>query len=429
MPIDPKVIATLPVSQKVISGFNEAAPEATPSRDPRFADLTDLERGKLIAGLNNAIGELRDSEKVRGVLNTPQNRYASLLQTMIVENATDAAPIAGFETLEAKFDTHDWIGWLGTFWEMVKHTPKFTWPDVVEGVERVSQFKDGARIAVFGDWGTGLYGAPHIAKHIEDDRDRVDVVMHLGDVYYSGKSDEFKSRFTAFWPKRTGALNRALNGNHEMYCGGQPYFDAIGASTFQQPRTCFAYASDHWILVGLDTAYDDHDLANNQADWLARIVAAKSDQQKVVCFSHHQPFSFLSKQGPNLVTKLAALLNGKKIFAWYWGHEHECVIYEQHPNWKLYGRCVGHAGMPEFRPSVMGPAVPTRQFRSFPGKTENGIIVPPSSILDGPNPFIVGEEKKFTPHGYMMLRFEADHLLETVYDADGTIARPESDLR
>ena len=65
--------------------------------------------------------------------------------------------------------------------------------------------------------------------------------------------------------------------------------------------------------------------------------------------------------------------------------------------------------------------------------TDNAVVstpgvVPPSSILDGPNPFIVGEEKKFSPHGYMMLRFEADRLIETVYDADGSIARPDHEL-
>jgi hypothetical protein len=133
-------------------------------------------------------------------------------------------------------------------------------------------------------------------------------------------------------------------------------------------------------------------------------------------FSHHQPFSLLSGQGPKLVDKLRPLLEGKKIFAWYWGHEHECVLYDKHQGWNMYGRCIGHAGMPEFRPSAMGPAVPTRQFRRFDAK--NG--APASSILDGPNPYIKGEEKKFTPHGYAMLRFESDKLVETVHDADGT---------
>lgn len=424
-----QVIATAAVADRVINRFQEAAPDVRPEKDPRFEGMTDVERASFVAGLTNALGALRDSEKVRGVMNTPQNKYASLLQTMIVEHRTDQQPIAGLETLEAKFDTHDWLGWLGTFWEMVKGAKKFDWRPPVEGVQQVDQFKDGARMAVFGDWGTGLYGAPHIAENIAKDTGPVNVVLHLGDVYYSGKADEFKTRFTALWPKRDGALNRAVNGNHEMYCGGQPYIEAISSTTFKQARSCFAYESDHWIIVGLDTAYDDHDLASAQAGWLGRIVAAKDAQQKVVLFSHHQPFSLMSGQGPKLVDKLKPLLEGQKIFAWYWGHEHECVIYDRHPQWKLYGRCIGHAGMPEFRPKPMGATVPTRQFRRFDGKVENGITVPASWILDGPNPFIKGEETNFTPHGYVMLRFEADALYETVYDADGSIARDENALK
>jgi len=103
------------------------------------------------------------------------------------------------------------------------------------------------------------------------------------------------------------------------------------------------------------------------------------------------------------------------------------VIYDKHPGWNMYGRCVGHAGMPEFRPSAMGPAVPTRQFRRFAGNAAAG--VPSALVLDGPNPFIKGEEKTFTPHGYMMLRFEKDALVETVHDADGTVILQPPELQ
>lgn len=413
--MDNRVIATLPVMQKVVPAFQESARQAD-SSDSRFEGLTELERAQLVAGLANALGELQAAEKVYGVMATPQNKIASLLQTMVVANATATEPLPNRQTLEAKFDTHDWTGWLGTFWEMLKHAKKFPWQAAPAGAERAPQFDTSApRMAVFGDWGTGLYGAPLVAQSIAADRDPIDVIMHLGDVYYSGKQDEIASRFTALWPSREGALNRALNGNHEMYCGGQPYVDAIAASPFKQKYSYFAIQNDHWIVAGLDTAYADHDLAAPQADWLSAIVAG-AQGRRVVLFSHHQPFSLLSKQGPKLVDKLRPVLEGKKIFAWYWGHEHECVLYDKHQGWNMYGRCIGHAGMPEFRPDAMGPAVPTRRFRPFAGK--NG--VPGSSILDGPNPYIKGEETKFTPHGYAMLRFESDMLVETVHDADGT---------
>lgn len=413
--MDNRVIATLPVMQNVVPAFQESALHADAS-DTRFEGLTELERARLVAGLANALGALQDAEKVHGVMATPQNKIASLLQTMVVTHATDTEPLPNRQTLEAKFDTHDWLGWLGTFWEMLKHARKFSWKDAPWGAQRVSQFDKAApRMAVFGDWGTGLYGAPLIARSIADDPHPVDVVMHLGDVYYSGKQDEIASRFTALWPSRPGALNRSLNGNHEMYCGGQPYIDAIAQAPFGQTSSYFAYENDHWIVVGLDTAYEENDLVAPQTDWLNAIVAG-AQGRRVVLFSHHQPFSLLSGQGPKLVDKLRALLEGKRIFAWYWGHEHECVLYDKHEGWNMYGRCIGHAGMPEYRPGAMGLVAPPRQFRRFRGR--DGI--PDSSILDGPNPYIKCEEDKFTPHGYVMLRFEPDKLVETVHDADST---------
>jgi hypothetical protein len=400
--------------QKLVPAFQESALKAD-ANDARFAGLTELERAQLVAGLANALGALQDCEKVHGVMSTPPNKIATLLQSMVVANATDVQPLPNRQTLEAKFDTHDWLGWLGTFWEMLKHAQKFPWTNAPAGTERVPQFsKPAPRMAVFGDWGTGLYGAPLIRDSIAADRD-LDIVLHLGDVYYSGKDDEMASRFTAMWPVRSGVLNRALNGNHEMYCGGQPYINAIAQSPFSQSHSHFAYENDHWIIVGLDSAYEDQDLAAPQAAWLSAIVAGAKDR-RVVLFSHHQPFSLLGGPNPKLVDKVRPLLEQHRIFAWYWGHEHECVLYDKHAAWNIYGRCIGHAGMPEFRPAAMGAPVSTRQFRRFDGKDG----VPAASILDGPNPYIKGEESKFTPHGYATVRFEPDRLVETVHDADGT---------
>src|SRR5712691_8107695 len=100
--MDNGVIATTAVVERVIDRFqNEAAPEIHPDTDPRFEGITDLEKAGLVAGLNNARDELRGSEKVRGVMNTAQNKYASLLQTMIVQHETDAEPIAGLSKIEA----------------------------------------------------------------------------------------------------------------------------------------------------------------------------------------------------------------------------------------------------------------------------------------------------------------------------------------
>jgi hypothetical protein len=44
--------------------------------------------------------------------------------------------------------------------------------------------------------------------------------------------------------------------------------------------------------------------------WLKRIVTAAGSQRKLILFSHHQPFSQLDAQGPNLQVALADLDGG-----------------------------------------------------------------------------------------------------------------------
>jgi hypothetical protein len=203
--------------------------------------------------------------------------------------------------LEVKFDNDDLAGWLGMAWKLIFKPAKHAWVEPSPVPEPIA---DDARIAVFGDWATGLYGAPVIAKSIET-LDRCDVVLHLGDTYYSGADEEVHERLVGDWPARNrNTQNRALNGNHEMYSGGQGYFSAL-ASFFGQSASCFAMQNANWILAGLDTAYVDFDIDEKQVAWLETIVAA-AGTRKLILFSHHQPFSLLEDQGSRLQVALAS---------------------------------------------------------------------------------------------------------------------------
>src|SRR5216684_4276495 len=224
-------------------------------------------------------------------------------------------------TVEVKFDNNDLLGWLGTGLRILFDTDLQPWIAPPEIPETIA---DDARIVVFGDWGTGMYGAPIIRNTIVNKLTRCDVALHLGDTYYSGADDEIERRLVGDWPLRANTVNRALNGNHEMYSGGVGYFRAL-AGFFKQPASCFAMQNANWILVGLDTAYKDFDLAPDQVAWLKRIVAAAGPQRKLILFSHHQPFSQLDDQGPNLQVALTDLLEQTRITAWFWGHEHRLV--------------------------------------------------------------------------------------------------------
>src|SRR5205823_664114 len=89
---------------------------------------------------------------------------------------------AGPHAEEAKFDEQDILGWVGSFftwWRGIKPHPWQAPPNEPRPVANT------LRMAVLGDWGTGMYGAPYCAQTIEADG-KYDVLLHLGDVYYSG---------------------------------------------------------------------------------------------------------------------------------------------------------------------------------------------------------------------------------------------------
>jgi len=401
------------------------------ARDAAVAGAPDdpLAQAAFLAGLNAALAELQKAEHDPEVMSTPRHPMASQLQSFITEQAqqgkTSQPPAPLPEGLEVKFDNDDWLGWMGSF---------FTWwrkihPHALNaGDPTAAAIPNAYRVALISDWGTGMYGAPHSADAIAADTDPrgYQLMLHLGDVYYSGTEGEIKDRFLADWPKRTDAISRTLNGNHEMYTGGKAYFD-VALPTFKQSASYFALRNDFWTLVCLDTAYSEHDLADPQRAWLDQMLATNTTQ-KVVFFSHHQPYSLLDSQGEKLVAKLGDLLIGKRIFAWYWGHEHRCVIYDKHSTYDLLGRCVGHGGFPEFRDKI--DDVPIEQDGPVAGFKWRRLaarnLVPSGLILDGPNKYVTDHENEYQPHGFLTLEFDNDRLTEIYRLPDGSVVRSQT---
>ena len=343
---------------------------------------------------------------------------------------TEPLPQGG---LEAKFDTHDWPGWATVAVEKLLHLVPHR---IFRPAVQIGAFPNQGRIAVLGDWGTNLYGSPKCAARIKDDAGSFAMLLHLGDVYYSGNRPEVKARFLDVWPKRNdrGLVQRAINANHEMYSGGEAYFRNI-LPTLHQDASYFAFANDHWLLVALDTAYVDHDMDQQQIQWLKDILAHRSaTNKKVVLFSHQQLFSRIEIQGWKLEEKLGDILRTGRVKAWYWGHEHRCCIYDKNSNYgDLLARCIGHSGMPETREKVKGwtvertvntpqDLVTWRRFtKTDQTKNNRKIHVPSGLVLDGRNRYITHEEEKFAPHGYATLEFNGPDLVEKVLTPDGVL--------
>jgi hypothetical protein len=393
--------------------------ESTASADPTFFDKLrpilvahgETKVDEALDRIREAFQELTDAETSPGVLNTTQHQLASLLQSELAErglmlNKGKPAPAGGFEVM---FDTHDILGWVGSVFTMWRRLSPHQW---LPPAEQIEAFGKELTIAVLGDWGTNLYGAPASAQSAAKTKG-LGLLLHLGDVYYSGTDKETEGRFLEPWPQVRGVVSRALNGNHEMYAGGIAYFDRV-LPKFGQQSSCFAWQNPHWLLIGLDTAYMDFDLdKDRQVPWLRQVVGQACDRG-IVLFSHHQLFSLFESQGTKIQSAIGDLLARRRIFAWYWGHEHRCFLFDKHPTFGLFGRCVGHSGMPYFR-DLKGDNRTAWHRHSATSKAPGGIL------LDGPNPYILNEEQKYGPNGYVTLQFTGADLTESVHLPDGKV--------
>jgi hypothetical protein len=415
------IVQPFPDTQTLLGTARQAAGKVIPDSNRADAQVTQLA---------SALVDLQDSQGNNSrVMNTPRNVMAAQLQTHLAaqtrqENKLESFILRGVESVleafEIKFSQSDWLGYMLSFFTWIEDLDPAACPAASPTATPIgNQF----RMGVIGDWGTGLYGAPVCAASIAADAGSYDLLLHLGDVYYSGLADEVEDRFEKYWPKLpAGAISRSLNGNHEMYTGGHGYFEKL-LPYLKQPSSYFAYQNDYWTLIMLDSAYNqpfggqEGDFFPQQMSWLDQIIQAAGNR-KIVLFSHHQPFSLMDgNQGPQLTTALGKYLQSKRIFAWYWGHEHRCVLYDLYQPWGLRGRCVGHGGFPELRVDLSNAPFTADlgdQWRYVKGTD----AIPGGYVLDTANVYVPTFEAQYGPHGFMRLEFQNDRLIEYVRAAD-----------
>ena len=216
------------------------------------------------------------------------------------------------------------------------------------------------RIAIVGDWGTGQQTARNVLSEIKDKQPVI--IIHLGDVYYAGTQYEFDNFFTGVWSQVFGAAPGKdgspklynLSGNHDMYSGGQAYYNLL--KSIGQPASFFSVRNADWQLLAMDTGLHDASpvglgstptfLDPDEAAWVCKMVANQG-ARKTILFSHHQLFSGYEKIGnspinQSLQKQLSDILN--KTTMWFWGHEHDLVVFDKYCG--IYGRCIGHGAFP-----------------------------------------------------------------------------------
>jgi len=230
------------------------------------------------------------------------------------------------------------------------------------------QIAANARIGIIGDWATGTPLALEAMTLLA--AKQPDVVIHLGDIYYSGTVTECQQNF--FDPATrllqvgpNGPRLYSISGNHDMYAGGDGYYAMI--AQLDQPSSYFALRSEDaaWQLLAMDTGFSDHD-PFNVADVLVSLTPEEEAWHldkitefagSTILLSHHQLFSAYAAIGPtdaqgrrqpvnpHLLRTLQALQAKKSVAAWYWGHEHAFTVYEPYCG-LARGRCVGHGAIP-----------------------------------------------------------------------------------
>jgi hypothetical protein len=247
------------------------------------------------------------------------------------------------------------LGWTGWSLDVVPKAPfrwaedfpsRFTYP----GSEGAS---GDTTLAIFSDFGTGLYHSRYIARHLESLSPRYG--FHLGDVYYAGRRKELAEHFEAPLRSLLAATEVfALPGNHEMFSGGTWYFkyldDKKALAGQRQEGSYFALRLGRFQAVGVDTDYHQHGrLHARLKGWLKERLEANAGADRInILLTSTEPYDLGSSKRTELYEQdLKDLAQAGLIDIWFWGNTHYGALYDRNePALPFMGSCVGHGGYP-----------------------------------------------------------------------------------
>jgi hypothetical protein len=318
-------------------------------------------------------------------------------------------------------------------------------------------FPDNATIAVIGDWGTGMNDALVLLQQIANNF-QPDVLLHLGDIYYSGLPSECKSHFTDLidkaWPDggpKKKPLVFTLAGNHDRYAGSNGgYYDLLKnlnkAAGKPQPNSYFVARNNFWQFVAMDTSFFDSDpgataagtaltkLVDQEVPWhLDKINSNGANVDKsvnpggargTIALSHHQLYSFTGvgkgangaplAVNPYLVNQLSPVFH--LIDIWLWGHEHNLCVFEPYslgPGKPLpKGRCVGASAVPMYL--AQKPVAPANLV------VPQGVSGPPQ-VAPGTT---LGDNGTVFNYCYAIMKLAGPKLTVEYYQVNSTNAQP-----
>jgi hypothetical protein len=164
-----------------------------------------------------------------------------------------------------------------------------------------------------------------------------------------------------------------------MYAGGVGYFETLAKLNPSPPFMpeqaqaasyfCLRNPSRAFQILAMDSGLHDGDpftvatdvtwLEAEEAAWhVEQINSFHAEGGRTILLSHHQLFTAFDPIGasetrppelqaynPNLLQTFREVLDAGKVLAWFWGHEHNCAIYQPYGPLSR-GRCIGHGAIP-----------------------------------------------------------------------------------
>lgn len=319
-----------------------------------IAQTTEERRQKAIAACEQSIAFARAEHSPEGHTYHSRDPLAGIMQSVLAAAGDNVVP-----ELQA-FGQGNPVVWAPTGVDALLEHFRAKAPFKIATKKSLITLPPKCKIALLSDWGADNDHAKRIAT-LAVERG-ADLVIHLGDIYYSGTEGECRT-FLRNWPLRDEHGNPAvgksfaLNGNHEMYTLGRNYFTTV-LDGFGQEASYFTLTNDWWQFHGLDTAYvpfsiSGGDLDSNlrpQWNWLMSNLKAGATKKNVF-LSHNQPVSAhlaefeqsypLQQEWRKVLSEAGA----DAIFAWFFGHEHRCAIYDD-AHTEFRARLIGNGAIP-----------------------------------------------------------------------------------
>src|SRR6266571_2593569 len=376
----PPVLVPHPVISLWQSAVNQAIAERTAAVGLRGRGTSSDPYAVAVDGLAAA----RHLHAQSGLAREPASLHERILGHALATSlkqihAGNMDPRAAAETLR-RFSDQDLefvISCVSNFlkWYLQFGRPKYRdWRQSPEklkfGVIKYRLPKD-AKVALIGDWGTGMPDAAAMLTALLA-KDKPDVLIHLGDVYYSGTKEELRHNFRDVITsccQDAGLLGRipvfSIPGNHDYYSGGTGFYETLdvinsGDQIQQASYFCLRTADDSWQFLGLDTGRHDHvpglpfepfysapHLEPSEVDWAVDKLRSRA---RTILLTHHQLFSArsplngaLSFHPPHLNQSLLSSFRAffPQIAMWFWGHEHSLALFKDGLFELSKGRLVG----------------------------------------------------------------------------------------